>query len=527
MGSARHVVIVATWLRAIGCAVGAAPPFWPQPRKHTSGDDRPFVTSGWQFHLEVHAKEPAAGLARAAFARVLPRLFPHGVGACVTGEVVAGLRVQIDDPDAPLRLGVDESYTLDIPNGGWASLQAETVFGAYHGLETLSQLVSFDFTSGTYEVKGAPWHVEDAPRFPHRGLLIDTARHFQPVPALNALIDAMAMSKLNVLHWHMTDDQSWPIASRAHPEFPEHGAFSEGERYTWGEMVGLVEFARARGVRVVPELDMPGHSTSWSLAHPEIFPTNCTSALDPAKESVYTMVSELLADWADVFTDEVFHLGTDEVPEACWNNTQDLAFMASQGLTTLDDLFGLFVHRAAGIASSQGKRPAVWDESLLRAPPPRNAVVQVWHCCSGDLVQRALDLGNDVIYSPDPWWYLDALADNSSYMYDAGGHAPLELAKTPATGTARVLGGEACMWGETVDPSVLEATVWPRAAAVAEQLWSQASATSGGFDAEAQTRLEAFRCLLLQRGVRAGMATGDGRATPPGPGSCSQRAILF
>ena len=148
----------------------------------------------------------------------------------------------------------------------------------------------------------------------------------------------------------------------------------------------------------------------------------------------------------------------------------------------------------------------------------------MWHCCEGgDLVQRALDLGNDVLYSPDPWWYLDALADNASYMYSAGNHS-FELAKTPrnASSRARVLGGEACMWGESVDASNIEATVWPRAAAVGEQLWSSAADTAQGFSAQAAGRLEAFRCLLLQRGVRAGLATGNGRQAPAGPGSCAQ-----
>lgn len=232
------------------------------------------------------------------------------------------------------------------------------------------------------------------------------------------------------------------------------------------------------------------------------------------------VIHDLLADWMDIFEDNIFHIGTDEVPEVCWNNTSDLEFMRDKGLESLDQLFGYFVNRAAGIVRGLGKRATVWDESLIRSTPPTDAIVQVWHCCAGDLVQQALDLGNDVIYSPDPWWYLDSLADNSSYMYDAGNHSS-ELNKTSLHGSGRVLGGEACMWGETVDPSDLEPTVWPRAAAVAEQLWSQASATVGGF-AAAQARLEAFRCLLLQRGVRSGLVTGNGRSAPPGPGSCSQ-----
>merc|ERR1719387_1458996 len=163
------------------------------------------------------------------------------------------------------------------------------------------------------------------------------------------MIDAMAMAKLNTLHWHLTDDESFAPAAPSHPELPHLGAFSPGERYTPSDLRRVVEHARARGVRVVPEFDMPGHSASWSKAHPEVFATGrgCRpasgsgpAALDPANNKTFSLIEELLRDWASIFTDRVVHLGGDEVAEECWENPSDRAFMARLGLTETSQLFG-------------------------------------------------------------------------------------------------------------------------------------------------------------------------------------------
>jgi len=467
----------------------------------------------------VQAPEPAKGLVEAAVARLKGQVFLHGESQAAGGVApsLTALEIHVTDASTDLQLGIDESYVLHVPVGGFANVTAATVFGAYHALQTLSQLVSFNFSSGTYELEGAPWHIEDSPLFPHREILVDSSRHFEPVTVLKHLIDSLAMAKINVFHWHIIDAQSFPAPSRVHPELAEKGAFSPSERYSWGELKDVVEFARARGIRVLPEFDMPAHTTSWSKAHPELFPNACNQAFDPANENVYKLIREVLQDWAEVFTDDVVHLGTDELPESCWNNTVDIAYMKEQGIPTLSELFGYFVSRVVGIAKDIGKRATVWDESIIRSGrTPTDAVVQIWHPDPG-LLQKAISAGHDAVYSPDGPWYLDGLGSTWQDMYKVDPMANLSAA------SGKVLGGGGEMWGETVDPSDIESTVWPRLAAIAERLWSPASTTADGPTA-AQPRLEAFRCLLLQRGVRSGLVGGTGRAPPPGPGSCLQAA---
>ena len=172
---------------------------------------------------------------------------------------------------------------LDIPgdaSDASATLSASTVYGALRGLETLSQLVSFDFDTRAYEISGAPWAIKDAPRFQHRGLMVDTARHFLPLATLRRAVDSMAYAKLNVLHWHMVDTQSFPFEVAAAPELWTEGAFSAGERYLQEDVSALVEYARARGIRVVVEFDVPGHAASWCKGRPDVCPASPT-CLEP------------------------------------------------------------------------------------------------------------------------------------------------------------------------------------------------------------------------------------------------------
>lgn len=511
---------------ALQLSIGAAsssPSLWPLPQSSSSGELRATVASGATFRTSA---SPALPELDAAFERLLTRLFPHGdadeADAVAGSGTITGVDVTVAEPTAVLQLSHDESYELTVPADGQATLTAQTVFGAYHGLETLAQLVAMNFTTGAYEVAATPWQIQDAPRFAHRGLLVDSGRHFEPVPVLLNLIDSMAMSKLNVMHWHLTEDQSFPLTSRTHPEFAEKGAWSSDERYTWGELKRVVEYSRARGIRVVPEFDMPGHATSWQASHPEIFTSagckDSRGALDPANEKTFEIIGDLLKDWAEVFTDDVLHLGTDEVPEDCWTNSVDQAFMREKGFTTANELFNYFIGRIHSIAAGLGKRVTLWDEAISEATPPTDAIIEIWRGWGGlaqTNLQKAVQSGHDAIYAPDGPWYLDATGATWEKMYAVDPVAGLD-----EEGASHVLGGEACMWGEHVDPSDLESTVWPRLAAVAERLWSPKATTASAADAE--PRLQQFRCTLLARGVRAGLVGADGRAEPPGPGGCAQ-----
>mmetsp|Transcript_63827 Transcript_63827/g.149888 ORF Transcript_63827/g.149888 Transcript_63827/m.149888 type:complete len:515 (-) Transcript_63827:66-1610(-) len=484
---------------------------WPLPQHVVTGNVSVLVNADTYSFEAIH---PASELF-SAFGRYRPLFFPHST-VPQPSAVNAGLVVDVRNVSARLAMGVNESYTLDVNIAGTSVICAETVWGALHGLETLSQLVSFNFTSGQYSISGLPLHIADAPRFPHRGILIDSGRHFEPIPQVKSLIDSMTYAKFNVLHWHLTEDQSFPIASRAFPELPQKGAWSAVEQYTALEISEVVRYARERGIRVIPEFDMPGHSSSWRNSHPEFFAEGCLDpssrgAFDPANPGTFAFLEAALRDWTDdMFADDFVHLGSDEVPANCWNNSKDLAWMKTMGLANSTEVFNYFVNQMVALAKKLGKQTMLWDEAFLSASPPKEAVIQNWHDSS--LLKQIVGAGYRAILSHG--WYLDNLKASwqSMYVQDPQFNISQEAADL-------VLGGEGCMWGETVDPSDMEPTIWPRAAAIAERLWSPRGVNS---TEEAEPRLLAFRCRLLSRGVHTGLVGGSGRAPPPNPGSCTQ-----
>ena len=201
-----------------------------------------------------------------AFERYDKYTFPHAAnsGSSGAGPKITGLDLVVADKDeSHQQLDTDESYTLKVPaTGGKAKATAKTVYGALRALETFSQLVRFDFDSNAYALPGAPWDITDSPRFQHRGLMIDTARHYQPLAHIRALIDTLPYAKLNVLHWHMVDTQSFPFEVKSHPKL-WNAAHMPSQRYTQADVAAVVEHARLRGVRIIVEFDMPGHAGSW------------------------------------------------------------------------------------------------------------------------------------------------------------------------------------------------------------------------------------------------------------------------
>jgi hexosaminidase len=209
--------------------------------------------------------------------------------------------------------------------------QASTIYGALRGLETFSQLVRFDFEHGVYQLAHTPWAINDTARFPHRGLMIDTSRHYQPIAMVAQVIDAISYAKLNVLHWHMSDSQSFPFESKARPKLWE-GAYSVRERYSQEDVKGIVEYARRRAVRVMVEFDMPGHAASWCKGYPEVCPSpSCTQPLNPATPATFALIDALLGECtgraagAGIFPEDFIHLGGDEVNTNCWTKTPAIA----------------------------------------------------------------------------------------------------------------------------------------------------------------------------------------------------------
>ncbi len=370
-------------------------------------------------------------------------------------------------------LGEDESYTLEANRQ--VLLKARTVVGALRGLETFLQIVSGD-QQGFYVPAVA---IQDRPRFPWRGLLIDVGRHFEPVEVIERELDAMAAVKLNVLHWHLSEDQGFRVESRRYPKLQELG--SDGQFYTQDQLREVVEYARLRGIRVVPEFDMPGHVTSWVVAYPELaaapgpFALARTfgvfdAAFDPTKKSTYAFIDRFIGEMAPIFPDACWHIGGDENNGKQWAaNPQIQAFMTAHGLADAHALQTYFNRQLVGILRQHGKRMMGWDE-ILQPGLPQQAVIQSWRG------QRALDdaarQGYDGVLSAG--YYIDLM--NTAASHYAVDPLPASSGLTDDE-AAHILGGEATMWGEWVDPETIDSRIWPRTAAIAERFWSPREVT--------------------------------------------------
>jgi hexosaminidase len=363
----------------------------------------------------------------------------------------------------------DESYALDVKDKQ-AVLTAPTVVGALRGLETFLQLLDADregfFVSAV--------RIEDRPRFPWRGLLIDVGRHFEPIEVLKRNLDAMAAVKLNVLHWHLTEDQGFRVESKKFPRL--HTLGSDGLFYTQDEVRDLIAYARARGIRIVPEFDLPGHATAWLVGHPELGsapgpyqierqPGIFEPALDPTREEIYKLLDAFFGEMAALFPDAYLHIGGDENEGKQWErNPQIQAFMKAKGIKDHQSLQTYFNQRLLPIIQKHGKRMMGWDE-VLQPGLPKDVVIHSWRGPAS--LAAAAKQGYSGILSSG--YYIDLMFPASDHYAADPLPAGNDLTAEQA---ARILGGEATMWGEWVSPETIDSRIWPRTAAIAERLWS-------------------------------------------------------
>ncbi|KAG7301815.1 hypothetical protein JYU34_014846 [Plutella xylostella] len=421
---------------------------------------------------------------------------------------------------------MDEAYGLKVSRR--STLVSDSVWGALRGLETFAQLFYITSDYQDYVVNGST--TSDYPRYSHRGLLVDTARHYLPVRDLELVVDALAIHKMNVLHWHLVDDQSFPYVSERFPELSARGSFAPWLVYSAADIRRVVEHARARGVRVIVELDVPGHTLSWGVSHPELL-AHCGAAaaarrgpLHPLQPAVYSTLAALLQELQALFPDHAFHLGGDEVDLDCWEKNPELIeYMRVHGMRSARELHALFMTHALRLLAPRAA-PVVWQEVFDEGVPLSNkTIVQVWKF-TNDTVwgKEMLDIirsGQRVLFSSA--WYLDALRLSWQAMYSvdprrlvaAAARARGAGARGAAALAERVLGGEAAMWGEMVDTTNIMTRIWPRASAVAEVLWSEPPPAIEGGAGGAAARLEEHACRLRRRGVPA--------EPPNGPGFCA------
>jgi hexosaminidase len=349
-------------------------------------------------------------------------------------------------------------------------LRAPTTLGVLHGIETFLQLLQSD-TRGWFV---PALRIDDRPRFPWRGLMIDVCRHWQPMEVIKRNLDAMVLVKLNVLHLHLTEDQGFRIESKTHPKLHELG--SDGHYFTQDEMREIIAYAAARGIRVVPEFDIPGHATSWVTAYPELASAPgpyqierkwgvFDPVLDPTNEEVYKLLDGFLGEMAALFPDPYLHIGGDENNGVQWSaNAHIQAFIKEHKLKDNAGLHAYFNGRVNEILVRHGKKLVGWDE-ILHPDLPKGSVVHSWRGPAG--IDEATKLGYATILSNG--YYIDLMYPTSDhYLNDP---VPPGSPLTPAQ-QKLVLGGEATMWAEWVTPETIDSRIWPRTAAIAERLWS-------------------------------------------------------
>lgn len=368
----------------------------------------------------------------------------------------------------------DESYTLEVSDKQ-AVLKAATTVGLLRGMETFLQLLDADREG--YFIPAVS--IQDRPRFPWRGLMIDVARHYQPVEVLKRNLDAMAAVKLNVLHWHLTENQGFRIESKKFPRL--HTLGSDGLFYTQEEARDIIAYARERGIRVVPEFDMPGHATAWLVGHPELgsAPGPYTiergagifdPVLDPTREETYKFLDTFLGEMAALFPDAYIHIGGDENEGKHWNaNPQIQAFMKQQGIKDNHALQTHFNKRLLTILQKHGKTMMGWDE-IFQPDLPKEVVIHSWR--GAEALAEAARKGYKGVLSNG--YYIDLIFP--THQHYAVDPIPAGSTLTDAE-AAHVLGGEATMWSEWVSPETIDSRIWPRTAAIAERLWSPRTVT--------------------------------------------------
>ncbi|MEO8945097.1 MAG: family 20 glycosylhydrolase, partial [Gemmatimonadaceae bacterium] len=417
-----------------------------------------------------------------AVARMIPRLedrtgiaLSHVISHDSTG---ATFLIYCDGPGEKVQ-GLDENGSYSVEStSSTVTLHAATTVGVIRGLETVLQLVSAD--SLHYFIPSVS--ITDTPRFRWRGLLIDVSRHFEPVSAVERTLDGMAAVKLNVLHWHLSDDQGIRVESRRYPKLQKLA--SDSLYYTQAQIREVVAYARDRGIRVVPEFDMPGHSNAWFVAYPQYASgsgpytigrhwSGYKGIFDPTRASVYRFIDGFIGEMSALFPDEYWHIGGDEVDGTQWKqNPRIQKFMAVHHLVDNAALQAYFNQRLSRILTRHRKRMIGWDE-VLHPDLPRTTVIQSWRGTQY-LGQAAAQGFSGILSAP---YYLDAMKSaEQNYLAD-----PLagDSTMTPDE-IARVLGGEACMWAELVSDGSIDSRIWPRLAAIAERFWSPRNVTDVG-----------------------------------------------
>ncbi|XP_022792625.1 beta-hexosaminidase subunit beta-like [Stylophora pistillata] len=476
---------------------------WPKPQGETpSGAVYKLAPGNFQFSITGESSD----VLQEAVKRYKVLTFPDNVSESKKNfSQITKLTVDVLKDYENLTLDSDESYKLEV-KAPTSSLTAATVWGALRGLETFSQIVHQD-PDGFYFANGT--QIVDYPRFHHRGFMIDTSRHYLNLSVIFKFMDAMSYGKFNVLHWHVVDDQSFPFSSKTFPQLSGMGAFNNQTHiYTEDDVSKILEYARMRGIRVVPEFDTPGHTFSWrsipdllTPCYKEGKPSGSYGPINPIVEANYNFLNKFFQEVAERFPDKYVHLGGDEVPFGCWQSNPEITeWMTKMGYGKNYYLLEQYYEqKLLKIVGSLEKDYIVWQEVIdnnVQVLP--NTVVNVWKSSPSWPSEMAKVTGKGLKAILSSCWYLNYISYgidwHKYYQCDPqnfkGTEAQMEL----------VMGGTGCMWGEFVDGTNILPRTWPRALAIAERLWSSKLVTDL---TDADNRLWEHRCRYLRRGIPA------------------------
>ena len=406
----------------------------------------------------------------------------------------AKLQIKIKDK-TDIKLGIDESYSLEI-TANKILIQSQTDIGAMYALETLLQLLSVD-ESGYYF---PACQIKDNPQFKWRGLMMDVSRHFMPIEVIKRNLNAMRAVKMNVFHWHLSEDQGFRVESKVFPQL--HQLCSDGLYYTQEQIKDIIKYANDRGIRVIPEFDIPGHATSWFVAFPELASAPgpykiernwgiFDPTFDPTNEKTYEFFDKFFSEMAQLFNDEYFHIGGDENNGAQWNANENIQkFMKENNIKDNHQLQAYFNNRILQILTKYGKKMIGWDE-ILHPEMPTNIVIQSWR--GKEALVKSAKSGYMGILSNG--FYID-LVQPASFHYK--NFIIANDADLTSEERSRILGAEATMWAELVTHETVDSRIWPRTAAIAERMWCDNSVNDVD---DMYRRLERVEFLLEEHGL--------------------------
>eukprot|EP01147_Barroeca_monosierra_P004204 gene4204-6550_t len=479
--------------------------------------------------LEVHSQE--SSITKLKRQRPAPYLMTVQISILNSSETIK-------------QQGSNESYFMNVTSPV-TTIVAESVWGALYGLETLSQLMKYNATTelftisaimlainfvfdkltsilpcNEFEITATPMIIRDEPSYPIRGIMLDSANHFASVDTIKRTIDVMAFNKMNVLHWHLVDSYSFPLEIPSRPELANKGSWNgKNTIYSRENIRDLQEYAQYRGIRIIPEIDVPGHAYSWGFAYPEIIvacPTINTTdigpinvvPLDPTNNKTYEILMDVIDTIVESFPEYMLHIGGDEVQYACWHNDLDIqAWMKQRGMVTEKELEIYFENQLLDLLEKGQRRPIVWDEAFtdMGSALPKSVVVEVWDDSS--LLEHVLHAGHDALFASG--WYLDRQVpvENHTHWFWLDTWVDMYRVRFPddSTTPGSILGGEAAMWSEQVSDLSIDARIWPRAFAVAERLWNK-----NAMDAfDAAQRIGVHRCRIAARGAPIGPIWAD------------------